>query len=324
VQIIHGTRNLKTPFSASVLTIGNFDGVHLGHQELLKRVHERAQKQHIPSVVMTFEPHPIKVLYPDRGLKRVFDLEDLYESIARAGIDYLVIEPFSREFSQLPPERYLVEWIYQPFMPQLVIVGYDFSFGANRGGSIEFLKEQAKHLNFAVEVVPPVKTGEILVSSTRIRQAVEQGDVKLAAELLGRRFYVSGIVERGAGRGRTIGIPTANIRSAAETVPARGVYAAIATVHGTRYAAAVNIGLNPTFTDGQVMPQSIEAHLLNVPVDEFNIYGEAIRIEFIDRLRDEKKFSSVQELVTQIKVDIMSAEKIAGKLVRGADDNAMG
>jgi riboflavin kinase/FMN adenylyltransferase len=135
---------------------------------------------------------------------------------------------------------------------------------------------------------------------------------------------VSGIVERGAGRGRTIGIPTANIRSAAETVPARGVYAGIATVHGARYAAAVNIGLNPTFTDGQVMQQTIEAHLLNVPEGEFNIYGDAIRLEFIERLRDEKKFASVQELVTQIKTDVAHAEKIAGKLIQDADDNSLG
>jgi len=309
VRIIHGTRTLAAPFKASVLTIGNFDGVHLGHQSLIRRLIERAKERQVPSVVITFEPHPVKVLYPDRQLHRIFDQEDLREQMERLGVDNLVIEPFSREFSQLSPETYLLEWIFKPYVPQAIVVGYDFSFGANRQGSIEFLKERAKSLGVDVEVMPPVKVGDVLVSSTRIRQAVVAGDVELANNLLGRRFYVQGLVEKGAGRGRTIGVPTANVRTTAETIPARGVYAAWVEVRGRRWPAAVNIGFNPTFVDAQGGVPSIEAHLIGFPPNEESgdLYGETLKIEFVARLREEKKFSSVDALVSQIQADIAQA-----------------
>lgn len=253
---------------------------------------------------MTFEPHPVKVLYPDRKLQRLFDLEDQHEQLARLGVDDLIIEPFSREFSQLPPERYLLEWIYRPFVPKTVVVGYDFSFGANRQGSIDFLKRNAAQLGFNVEVVAPVKVGDVLVSSSRIRQAVVDGEVDLAEKLLGRRFYVCGLVEKGAGRGRKIGVPTANIRTSAETLPARGVYAAWAQVRNQPHKALVNVGFNPTFVESMSQALSIEVHLPEYSGDD--LYGESLKVEFVARLRDEKKFSSVDELVRQIKKDITS------------------
>lgn len=312
MKIIQGTRTLQTPFQASVLTIGNFDGVHLGHQALVRRVVELAGQLGVPSVVMTFEPHPVKVLYPDRKLHRIFDIEDQIEMLGKLGVDFLVIEPFSREFSQLPPERYLLEWIYKPFVPEKLVVGYDFSFGANRQGSIDFLKEHAKPLGFEVEVVPPVKVGDVLVSSTRIRQAVEIGDVKLAGDLLGRRFYVQGLVEKGAGRGRTIGVPTANLRTSAEMIPARGVYSAWAFVRDQKWKAAVNIGFNPTFAQSGHHGISVEAHLIGFTSEtakSVDLYGETVRVEFVSRLRDERKFASVEELVNQIRHDINDCER---------------
>lgn len=292
-----------------MLTIGNFDGLHLGHRALINRVLDTARRFSVPSVVMTFEPHPVKVLYPDRKLHRIFDFEDQRARLEEMGVDALVVEPFSREFSQLPPERYLLEWIYRPFVPKAVIVGYDFSFGANRQGTIDFLKSHAGSLGFEVEVVSPVKVGDVLVSSSRIRQALNEGDVALAGELLGRSFYLSGLIERGAGRGRTIGIPTANLRTAAETLPARGVYCGHVHVRGAWHDAVVNIGLNPTFNEGagSGQPLHIEAHLLNFQGD---LYGEKMTIDFVQRLRDERKFSSVSELVTQIHRDIQDGERI--------------
>lgn len=306
VRVVQGIRNLDSPLSGSIVTIGNFDGVHLGHRELLSRVVDRARAVNLPSVVMTFEPHPVKVLHPDRKLPRIFDLEDQREQLEKLGVDVLVVEPFSREFSQVPAERFVREWVYKSFTPRAIIVGYDFSFGANRQGSIEFLREKARDLGVDVDVVPPVKVGDVLVSSTRIRQAVEEGDVALASALLGRPFYLDGLVEKGAGRGRTIGIPTANLRGTAELVPKRGVYAAWATARGKRHKAVVNNGLNPTFTPG-LQTLSVEAHLIGFDGD---LYGEKLRLEFVTRLRDEVKFSSVEELVARIRSDIAEGERI--------------
>lgn len=257
---------------------------------------------------MTFEPHPVKVLYPDRKLQRIFDFEDQREQLQELGVDCLLVEPFSREFSQLPPERYLLEWIFRPFQPETLVVGYDFSFGANRQGSIEFLKKQAEQLRFQIEVIPPQRVGDVLVSSTRIRTALLDGDVDLAKHLLGRAFYIKGLVEKGAGRGSQIGIPTANLRASAEVIPARGVYAGWAEVRGQTYKALINVGLNPTFVESSQQTLSIEAHL-----PEFGggaVYGETIRLEFVARLRDEEKFTSVDELVNQIKRDIEMGVKV--------------
>jgi riboflavin kinase/FMN adenylyltransferase len=305
MKVINGVRELSVPLAASILTIGNFDGVHLGHRVLLARVAELARELKVPSVVMTFEPHPVKVLHPDRKLTRVFAFEDQKNCLEAAGVDLLVVEPFSREFSQVPAERFLGEWIYRPFSPRAVIVGYDFSFGADRKGSIDFIRSKSTDFGFSVEVIPPVKVDGEICSSTRIRQAVEAGDVSLANKMLGRSFYVEGLVERGAGRGRTIGIPTANLRTTAETVPAQGVYAAWAVTSSGRYRAMVNIGTNPTFAhQGHI---TIEAHILDFSED---LYGSNLRLEFVQRIRSEMKFSGPSELVAQINKDIAEGRKV--------------
>ncbi|MES2855129.1 MAG: bifunctional riboflavin kinase/FAD synthetase [Bdellovibrionota bacterium] len=302
MRIIHGVRQLPSAIAGSCLTIGNFDGVHLGHQALLANVVARARHTKQPAIVMTFDPHPVKVLHPDRGMNRIFDFDDQRERFETLGLDILVVEPFSREFSQVPADRFIKDWVFKPFNPSSVVVGYDFSFGANRDGSIDFMKAQATELGFDLEVVPPVKVDGVLVSSTRIRKAVEAGEVKLASALLGRHFYLRGLVEKGAGRGRTIGIPTANLRTTAETLPMRGVYAAYATVRGVRHKSVVNIGLNPTFNENANQALSVEAHLIDFKLAD--IYGEEVRLDFKDRLRDESKFPNVEALVKQIKQDI--------------------
>ena len=316
MQVIEGVQNLAVPFASSVLTIGNFDGVHLGHRALIARVAERAAatsaRGPAKTVVMTFEPHPMRVLQPSRRLKRIFDPEDQRATLESLGVDALVIEPFSREFSQLPPERYLLEWIYRPFSPSAVVVGYDFNFGADRLGTIDFLRSRGRELGFDVEVVPPVKIGDVVVSSSRIRQALEAGEVKFAAALLGRPFYLNGLIEKGHGRGRTIGVPTANVRTRAEIIPGRGVYCGYADVKGQRIQALVNIGVNPTFAvGGSVQSLSVEAHLLDFSGD---VYGEEMHLEFIDRLRDEQKFNSSADLVAQIKTDIVRGRQILSGL----------
>lgn len=320
VNIIPGIRHLSAPIPASVVTIGNFDGVHLGHRALISRLVTVARTEKIPSVLLTFEPHPVKVLHPGRDLKRIFEINDLKHQLKLLNLDLLVIEPFSREFSQLPPEKFVLDCLFKPFSPELVVVGYDFSFGAHRQGSIDVLKDQGKSLGFKVEVVPPVKVGEHLASSSRIRQAIEVGDVVLACALLGRRFYLRGLVEKGAGRGRTIGFPTANLRLSAELIPARGVYAAIALVRGKQCPAAVNIGFNPTFNENEnstgqrtFQKLNVEAHLidyLECTGEQTEFYGETVTIEFVKKLREEIKFSSVVDLKNQIAHDVAQVKMV--------------
>jgi riboflavin kinase/FMN adenylyltransferase len=287
--------------------------MHLGHQALLKRVVEEARRfGHCPSVLMTFEPHPVKVLHPDRHLRRLFDFDDQKRQLELWGLDLMVIEPFSREFSQLPPDRFVLEWLYRPFAPSKIVVGYDFSFGANKKGSIETLQIKGHELNFSVEVVAPVRAltsqGEQLVSSSRIRQLLAEGEVKMAGQLLGRPFYVKGLVVKGAGRGRTIGVPTANINVQAETIPREGVYAVQALIKGESQAraAVLNVGRNPTFVESGAHI-SVECHLLEFSGD---LYGQELQVDFIERIRDEKKFSGASELIMQIKNDIETARRI--------------
>ena len=306
MKIVPGVRHLAHALERTALTIGNFDGVHLGHQALFDRVLTRASESGGPSAVMTFEPHPVRVLRPDGAFARIFSLEDQRRQAEARGVDYWIAEPFSREFSRLKPERFVLEWIYKPFAPACVVVGYDFAFGESKRGTIEFLRECGDKLGFEVEVVPPVKADGHLVSSTRVRQALGDGDVALAARLLGRRFYLEGLVERGAGRGRTIGWPTANLSglSGGLTAPKLGVYCAWAFVEGERLMALVNVGVNPTFveaTAGASLPPRVEAHLLGLARD---VYGRKLRLEFVDRIRDERRFGSAGELSEQIGRDV--------------------
>jgi riboflavin kinase / FMN adenylyltransferase len=310
--------------SPSVLTIGNFDGVHIGHQELIRQAVAKARDFGVPAVVFTFEPHPLMVLRPELKLRRLFDADDRREQLEKLGVDILVVEPFSRSFSQLTPEKFLIENVIRPFQPRAVVVGYDFSFGANRAGGIDFLTSHAESTGtaqtkiFDVEVVPPVKI-EIggqptIVSSTRIRQAIGDGQPELARALLGRPYMVRGMVRKGAGRGRTIGIPTANIEPTVEVGVKPGVYAAIAKVRGQSLVAMVNIGTNPTFEGSQAVTMHIEAHLPKYDgVKDGDLYGETIELGFIERIRDEKKFSGVDELVAQIHRDIGHGMKILAK-----------
>jgi len=308
----------------TVLTIGNFDGRHLGHRELIRRTLDLAQQKRAESAVLTFEPHPLMALRPELGLKRLYDPEDRREQMQAMGVDLLVVEPFSREFSQLAPDRFFAEIIVRAFSPRALVVGYDFSFGANRSGGTDFLRERCAAAGIEFEVVPPVHVGAGVVSSTRIRQALSEGEAEAARAMLGRPYSLRGRVKKGAGRGRSIGIPTANLDLTVECPLRRGVYVAWAKLRGRREAALVNIGRNPTFNDGSAL--HVEAHLpefspetseqgsvkasassVSVKASDpraQDLYGEILQLEFIARLRDEEKFSGVEALVDQIRLDI--------------------
>ncbi len=306
MQVIKGVACLKNPLKGSVVTIGNFDGVHLGHQKLILTAIEQAKKLQVPSVVMTFDPHPLKFLFPEKKLKRIFSISDQIECFEKLGVDYVVFEPFSRELSQLTPELFIQDKIRAPFHPQSLVVGYDFSFGKGRSGSAEALKSKSKEQGFAVQIVQAFLFKGEVVSSTRIRSAIEAGDVELAKELLGRPFYLEGLVERGDGRGAVLGFPTANINSHSEMFPKFGVYCTRVFWQNREYDAVTNVGLIPTFIKTPEAKPRVESYIFDFSQ---MIYGEKIKVSFHHFLREEKKFSSKEDLQNQINSDVLIAKE---------------
>lgn len=220
-------------------------------------------------------------------------------------MDILVIEPFSRHLSQTSAADFLQQYIFEPLKPKALVVGYDFSFGANRQGGVAQLEEISKKKGITLEVFPAFEVEGGVVSSTRIRQTIAQGDMPLVRKLLGRPFYLQGIVEKGNQRGRKIGFPTANLTILSECLPSIGVYATWTWVRGQKYKSATNVGVNPTFQDSG--PVSVESHILDF--DDY-IYGEEIKVEFVQRLRAEQKFKSIDELKAQLQSDVKNATRI--------------
>lgn len=304
LKIISGIKKFNSPLSSSVVTIGNFDGLHLGHRKIISRLMHLAAEKSAQTVVMTFDPHPRQVLQPGEEFHRLFSRNDLEQELQKLSIDTFVVEPFSRELSQLEPESFINEYILKPLQPTNLVVGYDFSFGANRKGTLQVLEKICASFGISLEVVSAQKIGDQVISSTRIRQLLVDGDVELASQMLGRFFYTEGIVERGEGRGRKLGIPTANLHTPEYILPKIGVYAGWLHFKGARYKAVCNIGRNPTFHEQ--WPIKVEIHVLDFASD---LYGETLRMEFASRLRDEKKFSSMDELKAQIQIDIEDARK---------------
>lgn len=301
-MIIHnGVKSLASSLHSSVVTIGNFDGLHLGHQELIQRVIALAKQKKTQSVVMTFEPHPAKILFPEKKLNRIFPLKDQQDLLAKWGVDHYIVEPFSRSLSELHRDQFLFDWILKPLNPASLVVGYDFSFGANREGNTSYLQSKAIELNLDLHVIPPYKIDNEIVSSSIIRKLIADAQIKKANDFLGREFYLQGVVEKGAERGRKIGFPTANIYSPAETYPAKGVYVCNVYHDGTKYVGVTNVGNNPTFQEATKRAIQVEVHILDF--DKF-IYGEDLKVEFVDYIRGEKRFSGVTELVEQIKKDV--------------------
>ncbi|MCC6276548.1 MAG: bifunctional riboflavin kinase/FAD synthetase [Oligoflexia bacterium] len=288
----------------SVATIGNFDGLHLGHRALVNRVLELAKKRHCLSVVLTFDPHPVKVLFPEKGLKQIFDLEDRLRCLTELGVGRIVVMPFSRELSQLSPESFFNQVVLQDLRCEILVIGHDFSFGKDRAGTLDVLKRLGNQSGVEVIVEPPVMLDGKVVSSSGVRRAVSNGNMELAKRLLGRPFYMKGVVVKGAGRGKKIGFPTANLFTQSDLYPKGGVYVTEAVVKGQLFQSVTNAGTNPTFTSGHQVPVQIETHILDFNED---IYGEKIEVRFHQFIRDEKKFSSVEELIKQIALDSSQA-----------------
>jgi riboflavin kinase/FMN adenylyltransferase len=288
------------------LTIGSFDGVHKGHQGLVKALVAQAREANDPSVVLTFFPHPSVVL---RGRKPAFYIntpEEKAQLLGELGVDIVITHPFDLELSQVSAQEFLNQ-IHTRCGFRNLWVGEDFALGHNRRGDRFFLKREGQARGFQLHQIQPVMVSGEIVSSTRVREALRSGDVARVESYLGRPFEVPGKVIEGAGRGQGLGFPTANLEIWEERAfPRTGVYACIAEVDGQRWKAVTNIGVRPTFNSDEVSP-TVEAHLLQFSGD---LYGKEIRLAFIARLRDERRFAGPEALMERIQVDILRAEEV--------------
>lgn len=301
---------LPGPIPNPVITIGTFDGVHLGHLKILERLKQRAQEMGGQSVVMTFDPHPRQVLFPDdENLRLINTLDEKIANLEKAGIENLVIQPFTKDFSRLTALEFVRDILVSQLGVKELIIGYDHHFGRNREGSIEQLREMSATFGFSVEEIPARLIDEVTVSSTKIRNAILEGDMHTANAYLGYAFSFTGTVVHGDKRGRTIGFPTANIElnDAYKILPGAGVYAVKATVKGQRYNGVMNLGYRPTVSDSRQL--RVEVHLFDMNEE---IYGEKMTITVADRIRGEQKFNSLVELGEQIKRDVAQSKKILG------------
>jgi riboflavin kinase/FMN adenylyltransferase len=302
MRVIRDIADVPSDLNAPVVTIGNFDGVHCGHRQLLDKVHEAARQHRGSTVVITFRPHPVVVTRPDLGLRLLTSYDQKLALLEASGIDLVAELIFDDELRAWSAERFIQDWLVDGLRVRHVVAGPDSRFGKGREGNAQLLSEWGNRLGFTVESVPPVLLDGAPVSSSRIRKVLQEaGDVVSAANLLGRPVQVRGLVVEGERRGRDIGFPTANLDLGEVLVPRNGVYAAYASLQGHRYSAVVNIGVKPTFG---THARAVEAHLLDY---QGNCYGEEIALDFVKRLRDECRFSSVDELVVQIKTDVQTA-----------------
>ncbi|MBN2107680.1 MAG: bifunctional riboflavin kinase/FAD synthetase [Deltaproteobacteria bacterium] len=306
MQILKSSREAKSlGLKNPVITIGNFDGVHLGHQKILKRTIQRARALDGVSVVYTFHPHPLKVVRPEAEPQSITTFEEKIRLIEAIGIDCLVCENFTRQFAEQPPEEFIKNIIVDRIHPREIIIGHDYAFGKNRKGSIELLQKMGDIFHFKVQVIDNITIKNIPVRSTTVRRLITMGKVSLADKLLGRPYSLSGRVVHG--KQRRIGFPTANLSPGKNLIPKNGVYAIRTQTHFGVFNGIVNVGYNPTFDNERL---TIEAHLFNFSGD---LYGRDITIQFIKRVRGEKKFSDVPALVKQIERDIFFTKRFLEK-----------
>lgn len=297
--------DIRQPFQNACVTIGNFDGVHLGHQMLFSEVVSLAHRHGGTSIVVTFDPHPLKVLRPG-SIRLISTIEQKIELVERSGIDVLVVIPFDHDFAATTAEEFVEDILLRRIGLKELVVGYDYAFGRGRSGNIEFLKAKGEEKGFPVTVVEAHHENDMLVSSTKIRELVAEGRMRDVHQLLGRYYQIRGEVQRGKQRGRSVvGFPTANLQILEEDLcPKRGVYVTQVVYDGHCYGGVSNIGYNPTFGENRLVA---ETHIFDFDDD---IYGKLIRINLLQHLRGEKKFNSPEELGSQIEKDIQKAHEV--------------
>lgn len=300
-------RHLNEPgwnLAGSVVTLGNFDGLHLGHQALIHEAVADAKQLGVPSVVLTFEPHPLKVLAPERAPRLILAHKDKLRLLQNLGVEIVALQPFDLAFARLEAEEFVRELLVGRLKARKLWVGKDFRFGRARRGGVQELVLWGRASGFDVSLVDPILVHGQRVSSSRVRELLAAGRVADAKAMLGRHHFISGRVVEGHRRGKDLGFPTANIASRTEVLPADGIYATLFHLAERTLLSVSSVGLNPTFGAG---PRTVESYIMNF--DE-SIYGEDVRLSFVERLRAEAKFSSVPELIAQIRQDVSNAEAV--------------
>jgi riboflavin kinase / FMN adenylyltransferase len=299
MNVYYGIKDF-TKLENAVVTSGTFDGVHLGHQKILNRLKEVATETNGESVVITFYPHPRSVISPDnKTINLLSTLDEKIELLEKNGINHLVIIPFTREFSELSSEEFIQKILIETIGTKTLVIGFDHRFGKNREGGFDYLKENKARYGFEIEEIPRHDLENIGISSSKIRKALHEGDVPAADHFLGRNYSISGVIVKGKQLGRTIGFPTANIqvREIAKLIPADGVYAVKVYYREEEFGGMLNIGNRPT-VDGTF--KTIEVNIFDF---DREIYGENLKVEFIQKIRNEQKFNGLDELKSQIAID---------------------
>lgn len=316
MKLYHSSKNFPKSAPNPVVALGNFDGVHLAHQAMFALAHKMAQALKGQAVAYTFAPHPVQVLSEAAAPPMINTPEQKLALLATQPLAATIIEPFDKKFATLSARNWFEEILVQRLHARGVVAGYDFTFGKKREGTVPLLEELTHEHGLKLEILPAQMLKNTLISSSQIRQFIQEGKIVAANALLGRPFFIEGKVITGAGRGKALGIPTANLKTQNECLPPRGVYVCRAEILGAKtkchYGGVINIGINPTFVPKADEPElNIETHLFHF---KQNIYGKRLKLEFIKRLRNEKTFSSAEKLVAQIHRDMEKAKGILKKL----------
>jgi riboflavin kinase/FMN adenylyltransferase len=309
MEIIIGLDQLRRSLVNPVVTLGNFDGVHLGHQKIFNRIKEEASRIHGEAIVITFDPHPLKVLSPERCPALLTPFRKKMMFIEQSEIKTVLCIDFSLPFAELSPQEFFNKILVEKVKARKIVIGYNYHFGKRQSGDIETLKELAAPFQIGVEVIEPLKMGQTIVSSSKIRELIKHGKVADASKYLGRDYLVMGKVMEGFKRGHGLGFPTANLELSEELYPQGGVYAVDVVWKNQRLRGLANIGTNPTFfatREGKAPPLSLEVHILNF---DREIYGDEIQVHFKQRIRDEIRFGSTSQLIDQIKKDVQWAKE---------------
>jgi riboflavin kinase / FMN adenylyltransferase len=304
MKVVYRPEDLHPEYPAPIATIGNFDGVHLGHQSLIHDLVKRAALLNGTPVVLTFHPHPLQVLAPNNAPVQIQTLDQKISTIGELGIPLVVVIPFDMQLAQTSARDFAVKTLWEKLHPKEIYVGPNFAFGHRRQGSFNLLKEIGEEKGFLTGKIHQVQFRGNRVSSTAIRQALVSGQVGLARRLLSRPFALDGRIVHGIGLGSKFGVPTANLNTPNELIPRRGVYVTMVSIDGQKYKGVTNVGFRPTISADRPPALSIETHLLHF---DQNVYGKNAMLEFLIRLRDERRFSGEQALIAQIQKDILNA-----------------
>ena len=304
MDIIVGIETIRRKFRNPVLTLGNFDGVHLGHQKIFNAVKEEARKIDGEAIIFTFDPHPLQVLAPQRCPPFITPFKKKLMLVEMLGIDVIIVAIFGLGIANITPEAFVKQILVDKIGPKKILVGYNYYFGKDRKGNVEMLIHLGKKFGFEVKVIGALKVNDTPVSSSKIRELIQDGQMGQAAQLLGRNYRLMGKVIWGSGRGKDLGFPTANLEILNGLYPKTGVYAVEVIIGNKTYLGVADVGYNPTFGNN---PLSVEVHILDFSRD---IYGEEIQLVFYERIRDEKAFKSPDSLIRQMRKDVDVARKI--------------